>query len=187
MTKPIGISLSVCAGLLVCYGFLFAGDDSSVGKPDGRNQIEVTIDASLDQVWAAFTTNEDLKHWWAPVVNIDFKIGGIIQASYNPEATLGDASTIENTILSYDPGRMFSFRCTKSPTGFPFADIIQKTWTVAYFDAEAPDRTRIKLVANGYLESHEWKQMGEFFRTSNGQVLAKLKKYLETKAESQEP
>lgn len=183
--QPNDFTLIICAGLLLSYGVLFATDDSSTAKPDGRHQMQATIDVNIDQVWAAFTTNEGMKHWWAPVVDIDFKIGGIIQASYNTQGTLGDASTIENTILSYDPGRMFSFRCTKSPTGFPFADIIGDTWTVAYFDAETPDRTRITLVSNGYQESDEWKQMGEFFRAGNAQVLAKLKKYLETKEDSQ--
>ena len=187
MTSSIGFSLSICIGLLLCYGILFASDDSKPVEFNSRNQTVLIIDASIDQVWAAFTTNEGLKHWWAPLVNIDFKIGGVIQASYNPQGTLGDAATINNTILSYDTNRMLSYHCTKSPAGFPFANAIQEIWAVFYFDAETPQRTKITFVENGYSQSEESKQMREFFRVGNAQVFANLKKHLETKTDSQEP
>ena len=73
---------------------------------NARQVLEIEIDASIDQVWDAFTTTAGFKSWAAPLADVDFKIGGKWRANYNPQGKLGDATTIENTILSYDPRRM---------------------------------------------------------------------------------
>ena len=80
-----------------------------------REVFEVEIDASIEDIWNAFTTTEGLKSWVAPLADIDLKIGGKWRANYNKDGQLGDAATIENTILSYDPKRMLSLKAT----GFP--------------------------------------------------------------------
>ena len=43
---------------------------------DDRQVLEIEIDASIDQVWDAFTTTAGLKSWAAPLADVDFKIGG---------------------------------------------------------------------------------------------------------------
>lgn len=148
-------------------------------KFSGRELLEITIEASVEKVWDAFTTDEGVRMWIAPLADIDFRIGGKIRANYNPEGTLGDPHTIENTIICYDPMRLFCFRCTKSPEGFPFAEAIQATWTVAYFEPVASGGTRLTLVGIGYTEEEDSKQMREFFRLGNKQVLEGLKRELE--------
>ncbi len=148
--------------------------------PPGREQIEITIAASLEEVWNAFTTDEGVRLWMAPLADIDFRIGGKIRANYNPEGVLGDSGTIENTIICYDPMRLFCFRCTKSPEGFPFAEAIQATWTVAYFRPEAAGGTHLTLVGNGYTDAEDSRQMREFFRAGNMQVFEGLKRALES-------
>ena len=43
---------------------------------DNRQVLEMEIDASIDQVWDAFTTTAGLKSWAAPLADVGFKIGG---------------------------------------------------------------------------------------------------------------
>lgn len=161
----------VLAGL--CVALFFA----SRGKADeNRQENEIEIDASLDQVWKAFTTTEGLRSWVAPLADIEFKVGGKWRANYNSKGKLGDDATIENTILCYDPKRMMSIRPTKVPKGFPFAEPVKKTWTVFYFDAVNDSRTKVRVVVLGYDSSEPSRQLRAFFEQGNKQSLNQLAK-----------
>ena len=41
---------------------------------------------------------------------IDLKIGGKMKTRYDPKGAVDDSKAIENTILSYEPMRMSSFK-----------------------------------------------------------------------------
>ena len=143
---------------------------------DSRVVQNFEIEADLNEVWKAFTTNEGTKLWWAPLVEIDdFAVGGIIRSNYNSKGKIGDATTIENTILSFDPHRMISIRPTKFPAGFPFVEAAKKQWTVFYFQKVSPKRTRITLVGLGYTDDPQSRQLRGFFIAGNKLSIAKLK------------
>jgi uncharacterized protein YndB with AHSA1/START domain len=76
---------------------------SVVAQDVGPIIEEVTVEAALDRVWAAFATSDGLQAWMAPHAAIDLRIGGLMRANYNPQGALGDAQTIENVILSFEP------------------------------------------------------------------------------------
>ena len=99
---------------------------------------EGVVDAPLQKVWDAWTTNAGLQSWLDPHAEIDFRIGGTMRANYNPDGQLGDTETIENTILSFDPQAMISIRVSKAPAVFPFPNAIFAMWTVIYFQANGP-------------------------------------------------
>jgi uncharacterized protein YndB with AHSA1/START domain len=141
---------------------------------DDRQVLEIEIDASIDQVWDAFTTTAGLKSWAAPLADVDFKIGGKWRANYNAQGKLGDATTIENTILSYDPRRMLSIRPTRFPQGFPFVEAARQTWTVFYFSPVTKARTKLRLVGLGYTDDKQSQQLRAFFLQGNKFSLQKL-------------
>ena len=141
---------------------------------DDRQVLEIEIDASIDQVWDAFTTTAGLKSWAAPLADVDFKIGGKWRANYNAQGKLGDATTIENTILSYDPRRMLSIRPTRFPQGFPFVEAARQTWTVFYFSPVTKARTKVRLVGLGYTDDKQSQQLRAFFLQGNKFSLQKL-------------
>ena len=150
---------------------------------DSRAVYETEIDAGIDDVWRAFTTNKGLQSWMAPIVEIDLTIGGKIRSNYNPQGEIGDASTIENTILSYDPKRMISLKATKFPKGFPFVDAAKNTWSIFYFTEMSPARTKISVVGLGYTDDPQSRQMREFFATANKRSLDQLNDALKTQRE----
>lgn len=49
---------------------------SSVVAEGSRQVFEYEIDASIDEVWDAFTTTKGLQSWVAPLADIDFRVGG---------------------------------------------------------------------------------------------------------------
>ena len=151
-----------------------------VWADDSRVVQNFEIEADLNEAWKAFTTNEGTKLWWAPLVEIDdFAVGGIIRSNYNSKGKIGDATTIENTILSFDPHRMISIRPTKFPTGFPFVEAAKKQWTVFYFQKVSQKRTQATVVGLGYTDDEQSQKLREFFIAGNKFSIGKLKVALE--------
>lgn len=151
-------------------------DDSGLGT---RQVVEETINASVDEVWAAWTTKAGLQTWMAPIVEVDFRVGGTFQTNYNPQEKIGAPGTIENTIIAYDPKRMLSIKVTKAPAGFPFPNAIKNVWTIIYFSEVSPSSTNVTIVTVGYTDTEESRKMRQFFAAGNAHTLKSLKASLE--------
>lgn len=149
-----------------------------------RETFSEEIEAGIDAVWNAFTTTEGLKSWVAPLADVDFKVGGAWRANYNPDGELGDATTIVNTIMSYDPKRMLSIRATGFPEGFPFEAAAKKTWSVFYFESLSETRTKVTVVGLGYDDTEQSVQMRSYFKAANKVSMDKLKAALEAPADT---
>lgn len=161
---------------MLASALIFCG--SAFGQ-DNRTTDEFEIEASIDNVWNAFTTTEGLKSWVAPLADIDFRVGGKWRANYNENGELGDASTIENTILCYDPKRMLSMKATGFPEGFEFAEAAKETWSVFYFSKVTDTKTRITIVGLGYTDTEQSRKLREFFKPANKYSMDQLKLALE--------
>jgi len=135
---------------------------------------EGVVAGPVEKVWAAFTTAEGLKSWMVPHAEFDLSIGGKMRTNYSKEGTLGDAGTIENTILAYEPLRMLTIKTTRAPEKFPFKQAIEKMWTVMYFEPLGPDRTRLRVVGMGFTEEEESQKMRKHFEWGNAWTLRKL-------------
>lgn len=140
---------------------------------------EIVLNAPAEKVWSAFSTAEGYKLWGVAQVDIDFRVGGKIRTTYSADGKLGDAGTIEQTILAYEPMRMIAFSVSKCPEGFPFPNAITKTWNVAYIEDLGGGRTRLTLKGMGYDDSEESKKMREFFDAGNAWSMQKLRANLE--------
>jgi uncharacterized protein YndB with AHSA1/START domain len=143
---------------------------------------EGVVAGPVEKVWAAFTTAEGLKSWMAPHAEFDLRIGGTMRTNYNKEGTLGDAGTIENAILAYEPMRMLTIKVTRAPESFPFKQAVEKMWTVMYFEPLAPDRTRVRVVGMGFTEDEESQKMRKHFEWGNAWTLRKLQQAFGTPA-----
>lgn len=150
---------------------------------DEREVFEVEIDASVDDIWTAFTTTEGLKSWVAPHADIDLRVGGKWRANYNEDGKLGDATTIENTILSYDPKRMISLKATGFPDGFEFEEAARETWSIFYFEPVSESKTRITVVGLGYNDTEQSQKMRSFFEAANKFSMDQLAAALKRKSE----
>ncbi len=170
-------TLAVLSTLVLC---------GAVAADDNRMVDEFEVEAHVDKVWEAFTTTGGLKSWVAPLADIDFRVGGKWRANYNKDGELGDATTIENTILSYDPKRMLSIKATGFPKGFPFEEAARQTWSVFYFTKVSDTKTKVTTVGLGYTDSEQSQKMRSYFKTANRYTAGKLKAALEKKAPAQD-
>ncbi len=145
-------------------------------RADDAIATEGIVDASVAEVWAAWTTDAGLQAWLAPHADIELRVGGLMRANYSPDGKLGDASTIENRILSFEPERMLSIRVARAPVDFPFKEEVTDMWTVLYFEPLPEARTRIRIVGLGFAPSERAQKMKVFFERGNAYTLTKLQK-----------
>jgi len=74
---------------------------------------EGVIGAPIEEGWKILSTSEGYKAMGPALAEVDLRIGGTIRSRYSADGTLGDAETIENTILAYEPPRMMAIRISK--------------------------------------------------------------------------
>ena len=139
--------------------------------------VEGVVDAPVATVWKAWTTSAGLMAWLAPHADIDLKVGGLMRTNYDAKGKLGDASSIENRILSFEPERMLSIQVSKAPADFPFRTRVGQMWTVLYLNPVAQGRTSVRIVAMGFGNDDESQQMKEFFERGNAYTVEELQKH----------
>jgi uncharacterized protein YndB with AHSA1/START domain len=148
---------------------------------EGRQVTEGIIDAPLDAVWNAFTTNAGQEAWNVAHAEIDLKIGGTMRTHYDAKGKIGDVNTIENVILAFEPKKMLTIKVGKPPEKFPFKEAIKNVWHIIYFEEAGPNRTRLRLVGLGYGADEESKKLRAFFEKGNAYTLKKLQEHLAKK------
>jgi uncharacterized protein YndB with AHSA1/START domain len=134
------------------------------------------INASPAEVWRIFTTAEGYKLTGAAHAEVDLKIGGLIRAHYNPKGQLGDAETIVNEILAYEPERMLAIRIKQPPVGFPHKDAVAGTWTVIYINPAGDNMTQVRIIGLGYTDSPQSQAMRKYFAEGNRWTLEHIGK-----------
>ena len=154
------------------------------GRADENGPLvhEGIVDASLDEIWSAFTTKQGLESWMAAHADVDLKLGGKFRTHYDANGEIGDPKTIENTIICYEPKRMLAIKVSKAPEGFPFPNAIKNMWTVIYFEEIGSGKTRVREVSLGFGSDEESKRMRQFFDRGNALTLQRLQKRFAQKA-----
>lgn len=137
------------------------------------------VHASADELWKTFTTAEG---WTSAIgvakAEVDLRIGGSIRTVYDPAATIGDDSTITNTILAYEPGRMLAIKPT-APRNAPdhIKAICETGWNVIRFEPLTPGCTRLSVTGMGYKDTELHKKAYEFFDKGNAWTLTKIQEH----------
>ena len=133
------------------------------------------VNAPVGDVWRIFTTSEGFKATGVAHAEVDLRIGGTIRTHYDPKGVLGDAETIVNEILAYEPQRMLTIRIKDAPASFPYRTAMRATWTVIYFTPSG-DMTHVRIVGLGYGDDAESQAMRKFFAEGNRQTLDHIAK-----------
>lgn len=168
--------------LFAVYSLVFATVAAQEQEP-GPLVHEGIVNAPIDKVWEAWTTDAGLRSWLAPHAEIDFRISGKMRANYRLDGSLDDPGTIENTVLSYDPYRMISMKVSKAPDDFPFQDAIYEMWTVIYFEPVDAQQTRISVIANGFASNEESQAMRAFFERGNALTIRQMQERIPSAAQ----
>jgi uncharacterized protein YndB with AHSA1/START domain len=128
---------------------------------------EGVVDAPVAEVWKVFSTSEGYKVLGPALAEVDLRIGGAIRSRYDANGTLGDAETIENTILAYEPPTMMAIRIAKTPATFPFKNAWKTTWTVITLSPVDGNKTHLRTASLGFDADEESVAMRRFFEAGN--------------------
>lgn len=134
---------------------------------------EVVVEADLDAVWDAWTTEDGIASFFAPACNIDLRVGGRYEILFDPAAEPGNRGAEGVVILALQPRRMLAFTWNAPPH---MAEI-RKQWThvTVRFQPVGDERTKITLFHDGWGEGPEWDEAFEYFnRAWNDVVLPRL-------------
>ena len=151
--------------------------NSSFVEPGGDRALQLSIEiaAAAHEVWTQFATSDGFASWAAPVAHVDLRVGGSIEASYDPHAKLGDAGNIRNEILAYIPDRLLVIRNSHTPPGFVDAELFQRTVTVIELAPLTASRTRVTVTNLGYGTGERYDAVYRHFEWGNAYTLAGLR------------
>jgi len=138
------------------------------------------IEASVSEVWAAYTTTGGWQSWVAPVVEMDFRAGGQIRTHYTPGASIGDEGTNRLQIVNYVPERLLTLQADVTPNWPEFLrEEEERLFNVVLFVDLGSNRTRIESYGVGYADDAQHHNLIKFFVSANEHTLLQLKRYLE--------
>ncbi len=168
--------------LLACTVVSFAGVQGQDVSHDSWRAVDgstvlvhsLEVPASVDEAWAAFTTAEGLTSWAVPFAVVDFRVGGVWESSYAPDARPGDPGNIRSRYLSFVPRRMISLQAVDAPPDFPHPEVLPDLFSVIELDSVAADRTRVTMYGVGYADTPAHDAVRAMFRDANAWSLRML-------------
>jgi uncharacterized protein YndB with AHSA1/START domain len=151
--------------------------NTSFTEPSGDRSIQLFVDvpASPHDAFAAFTTSEGFASWAVPVAKVEFRVGGYIEASYDPDAKPGDPGNIKNQLVGYVPDRLLVIRNVQAPPGFADPELFQRTVTLIEFIALDPKHTRVTITNAGYGSGERFDALYRHFGWGDAYTLQELK------------
>ncbi len=147
-------------------------------EPDGTRTLRqsIVVAAPVQAVWEAFSTTAGWRSWAAPFAAVDFRLGGVIETSYRPDARAGDAGNIRNEIVAYLPPRLLAIRNVQAPPNTSFdVPAFQSLHTIVLLEPVDAQRTRVITAQPGYREGAAFESVLKHFTWGNAWTLEKLK------------
>ena len=138
-------------------------------------RAQVTVEAGVEEVWRAWTTEAGIKTFFAPMGNVELRAGGPYEIFFNPEAEPGERGGGGNQVLAFQPRRMISFTWN-APPSLPTVRP-QRTHVVLRFKELAPDQTHLTLTHGGWGDGGEWDQAFDYFSRAWPQIVLPRLRY----------
>ena len=139
---------------------------------------EVTVKASLDDVWRAWTTDEGAREFFSPYTKIECRTGGPYEIYFDNSSPLGMRGGEGNKVLSFLPKSMFSFEWNAPPSFGPLRDV--RTRVVINFEPVGSDSVKVKFSHIGWGAAAEWNAIYDYFDKAWNFVFGNFKKRFES-------
>ena len=169
--------MKIAALIVMMTGAALAAPTASDGTRYYQDSIVVAAPAA--KLWEAFTVTDAYRKWAAPVSAVDFRLGGVIEASYDPNGHLGDPDNIKNMIVGYVPGRSLSFRNVQAPKLLPGGEVYGQTVKTLSFEPLDAGHTRVTVTGVGFAQGAAYDKLYAFFSAGDAEMLKTLKTTME--------
>lgn len=145
--------------------------------PDCIERIEM-LPVSRERVWDAITKPEQFSQWFDIVRDIDFRVGGKINFTWENKL-----SPYPGVIETIEPPHCFAFRWASHALGHPELKLPSTATTLVTFTLEeVAEGTRLTLVESGFASLPDGFQTQSHQDNQGGwqSELPKLRVYLES-------
>ena len=135
----------------------------------------ITVNADLDSVWKAWTTENGAKTFFAPRCNIELQVGGMYEMYFLLNNHPGEQGSEGAVFLAIQPGKMISFTWN-SP---PHLTEIRKQFThvIVCFKKISDSETLVELHHDGWGEGSKWDEAYTYFKHAWSKVVLPRLKY----------
>ena len=135
-------------------------------------QKEVVVDASLAEVWEAWTTNEGAVTFFAPKTNIDATLGGHYEIYFQPDQPYGLRGADGCKVHSITPMKSLAFTWNAPP----WFGVIRDLRTIVFlrFEELGPKKVKVHFTKLGWGEGEQWDKVYDYFSEAWEVVLARL-------------
>ena len=135
---------------------------------------EAVVEASLDEVWEAWTTEEGAKTFFAPDCSVDLRVDGPYEMFFDLDAKPGRRGGEGVRILAFQPKVMLSFTWN-APPNMPNVRA-HSTHVVVRFRELTERQTEVTLTHDGWGVGEEWDEAFVYFsRAWNDVVLPRMR------------
>lgn len=141
---------------------------------------EVTVSATLEEVWVAWTTSEGIASFFSPESNIELRVGGpyeLFMGGKEARDERGKSGTQGCKLLSYLPKEMLSFEWNFPPEIPSLRYRDAKTHVVLLFDEVGRGMVRVRFAQLGWQEGEDWEQGYAYFDSAWTWVFEQLQKH----------
>lgn len=138
---------------------------------------EVVVDAGVDEVWEAWTTQAGVTSFFAPEAEIEARVGGAFRIYFDPLAPPGFKGADDMRFLALQPKKMLSFDWNAPPNLSEARQ--QRTFVVVRLHSVSDKQTRVSLHHTGWGEGGEWDKAFAYFDRAWVAVLTNLKRRFE--------
>lgn len=135
-------------------------------------RAELTLDAPVQAVWEAWTTEDGARSFLAPGAHIEPQVDGLYEIHFHPDRAPGRRGAEGTRVLVYEPPTRLAFTWN-APLDLPNVRA-QRTVVTIDLEAEAPERTRLRFTQSGWGQGDEWDRAYAYFDAGWNRVLARL-------------
>jgi uncharacterized protein YndB with AHSA1/START domain len=136
-------------------------------------RAEVVVDAPIDQVWQAWTTEEGVRTFLAPGARIEPHVDGAYEIHFNPSAAPGSRGGDGLRILAWEPPHRLAFTWNAPPSHPKVRE--QRTMVILDLTAADEKHTRLRFTQTGWGDGPEWDAAYAYFdKAWGGFVLPSL-------------
>jgi len=142
---------------------------------------EVTVSASVAEVWRCWTTEEGLSFVSAKS-RVGLRIGGPYEwfLDLDPDDQ-GRRGSEGSQVLAFLPEKMLAFAWTFPPDVPELRYAGATTQVVVLLDDAGDGRTRVRLFVHGWQDGEPWERGRKYFDSAWSYVLTAMKSHLEAR------
>jgi len=164
-------NMKIIAGVLI---MVLIGN-MNLAASERSISLEVTVNAPIEDVWNAWTTEEGVKSFFSPGCKVELKVDGAYEMYFAPDAPEGQRGGDGNKILAIQNLKMLSFTWN-APPSLPEARK-QRTHVTVRFNEISENSTSVILHHDGWGVGGEWDKAFEYFTKAWGKVVLPRLKY----------